>query len=95
MQAAFKGVTDAVAGAPRPRVFYELDATGDFYGPRRTIVPRRDDRARRRRPDHERRAGRYDIAAERLVAADPEVILLGDATYGVTPEEVASPRLGP
>ena len=48
MQAAFKGVTDAVAGAPRPRVYYEIDATGAFYGPAGQVVPRRDDLARRR-----------------------------------------------
>jgi iron complex transport system substrate-binding protein len=31
----------------------------------------------------------YSISLEELVAADPEVILLGDAAYGVTPEAVA------
>jgi ABC-type Fe3+-hydroxamate transport system substrate-binding protein len=32
----------------------------------------------------------YSISLENLVAADPEVILLGDAAYGVTPEAVAA-----
>jgi iron complex transport system substrate-binding protein len=32
---------------------------------------------------------KYDIPAERLLTADPQVILLGDAAYGVKPEDVA------
>ena len=32
---------------------------------------------------------KYDIAAERLLTADPQVILLGDAAYGVKPDDVA------
>jgi iron complex transport system substrate-binding protein len=32
---------------------------------------------------------KYDIPAERLLEANPEVILLGDAAYGVTAADVA------
>ena len=89
MQAAFKGVTDAVAGAPRPRVFYEIDATGAFYGPAdksflaEMIALAGGDPITTGSPD------KYDIPAERLLTADPQVILLGDAAYGVKPEDVA------
>jgi iron complex transport system substrate-binding protein len=89
MQAAFKGVTDAVAGAPRPRVYYEIDATGAFYGPAdksflaEMITLAGGDPVTTGSPD------KYDIAAERLLKADPQVILLGDAAYGVKPEDVA------
>jgi len=89
MQAAFKGVTDAVAGAPRPRVFYEIDATGAFYGPAdksflaEMISLAGGDPITTGSPD------KYDIPAERLLTADPQVILLGDAAYGVKPEDVA------
>ena len=31
----------------------------------------------------------YQIQEEQILAFDPEVILLGDAAYGVTPEQVA------
>ena len=89
MQAAFAGVTDAVAGAPRPRVFYEIDATGAFYGPAdksflaEMIALAGGDPITTGSPD------KYDIPAERLLTADPQVILLGDAAYGVKPEDVA------
>ena len=33
--------------------------------------------------------GVYQIQEEQILAFDPEVILLGDAAYGVTPEQVA------
>ena len=33
MQAGFDAVAASVADQPKPRVFYELDATGAFYGP--------------------------------------------------------------
>ena len=34
--------------------------------------------------------GVYQIEEEQILAFDPEVILLGDAAYGVTPEQVAA-----
>ena len=89
MQAAFTGVTDAVAGAPRPRIFYEIDATGAFYGPAdksflaEMISLAGGDPITTGSPD------KYDIPAERLLTADPQVILLGDAAYGVKAEDVA------
>ena len=89
MQVAFKGVTDAVAGAPRPRVYYEIDATGAFYGPAdksflaEMITLAGGDPITTGSPD------KYDISAERLLTADPQVILLGDAAYGVTAADVA------
>ncbi len=89
MRAAFNGVTDAVAGAPRPRVYYEIDATGAFYGPAdksflaEMISLAGGDPITTGSPD------KYDISAERLLTADPQVILLGDAAYGVTAADVA------
>jgi iron complex transport system substrate-binding protein len=89
MQAAFADVTAAVAGAPRPRVFYEIDATGAFYGPAdksflaEMIALAGGDPITTGSPD------KYDIPAERLLTSDPQVILLGDAAYGVKAEDVA------
>ena len=89
MKAAFAGVTAAVAAAPRPRVFYEIDATGAFYGPAdksflaEMISLAGGDPVTTGSPD------KYDISAERLLTADPQVILLGDAAYGVAPADVA------
>jgi len=82
-------VRDAVANLPKPRVFYELDATGAFYGPSdksflaEMIGLAGGDPITTGSPD------KYDIAAERLIAQDPQVILLADAPFGVKPEDVA------
>jgi iron complex transport system substrate-binding protein len=90
MQAGFDAVAEATEGLPRPRTFYELDATSAIYtaadgsfveemielagGDAITTGSTTD----------------FAISLEDLVAADPELILLGDAAYGVTPEQVAA-----
>ncbi len=90
MRAGFDAVTAAVADAPRPRVYYELDATGAYYGPSdqsflaQMIGLAGGDPITTGSPD------KYDISAERLLAEDPEVILLADAAYGVTAADVAA-----
>lgn len=76
------------AGTP-PRVFYEIDATGDIYAPAdqsfiaEMIGLAGGDPITTGSPDV------YAIPLERLIEADPELILLGDAAYGTTPEIVA------
>jgi len=85
-------VTDAVAGAPRPRTFYEV---GVFEG---TIFTAGEDSFLASLIDL---AGGEPITGdalstsiqlEDLVAADPELILLGDAAYdpSITPASVAA-----
>ena len=77
----------AATAATKPRVFYEIDVTGGIFTPPADSIygemfvlagsePISGD-------------DNYSISLEELVAADPEVILLGDAAYGVTPEQVA------
>ena len=89
MRSEFAAVAAAVAGRPKPRVYYEIDATGAFYGPAdksflaEMISMAGGDPVTTGSPD------KYDIPAERLLQQDPEVILLADAAYGVTPEDVA------
>ena len=90
MRTEFAAVADAVAGAPKTRVFYEIDATGAFYGPAdesflaEMITLAGGDPVTTGSPD------KYDIPAERLLEANPEVILLGDAAYGVTAADVVT-----
>jgi cobalamin transport system substrate-binding protein len=90
MQAAFDAVAAAVADAPKPRVYYELDATGAYYGPSddsflaEMISLAGGDPITTGSPDT------YDIAPERLLAADPQVILLADAASQVTAQLVAA-----
>jgi iron complex transport system substrate-binding protein len=89
LQARVDAVTAAIAGAPRPRVFFELDPGLYTVGPGNFVA------------DIIARAGGDNIAAdaaemwpqlsaEAVVAANPEVILLADEVAGVTPEQVAA-----
>lgn len=80
----------AGAAASRPRVFYEIDATKAIYG----LAP--DDftsdlvRLAGGDPVTSGTPGVYAMSLEELVAADPEVIVLGDAAYGITAVAVAA-----
>jgi iron complex transport system substrate-binding protein len=78
----------ATAGAPRPRVFYEIDATKDIYTFADGIV--QDDLIRKAGGDPITTGSPtvFSIPLEKVVIADPELILLGDAAYGTTPSQV-------
>lgn len=80
----------AAAGAPRPRVFYELDATKQIYTFADGIV--QDDLIRMAGGDPITTGSPtvFSIPVEKLVVADPQLILLGDAAYGTTPAQVAA-----
>ncbi len=90
MSDAFAAIETAVAGESRPRVYYEIDATGAFYGPAdesflaEMLSMAGGDPITTGSPD------KYDISGERLLQADPEIILLADAAYGVTAADVAA-----
>lgn len=90
MRAEFDEVAAATGSVGRPRVFYEIDATGAIWGPAdesflaEMISLAGGDPITTGSPD------KFDIPLERLIQADPEVILLGDAAYGVTAEQVAA-----
>lgn len=89
MRDEFDAVAGAVADEPRPRVYYEIDATGAYYGPADDSFLAEMISLAGGEPITTGSPTRYDIAAERLLEADPEVILLADAAYGVTAEAVA------
>jgi iron complex transport system substrate-binding protein len=90
MQAGFAAVRTAVTGLPTPRVFYELDATGAIYGPAdKSFVADMIERAGAI-PITTGSTDKYDIPVERLIEQDPEIILLADAPYGVTADQVAA-----
>lgn len=86
----FDAVRQATAGLPRPRVFYELDATKEIYGPADDSFLAEMIRLAGGEPITTGSPTVFSISLERLVAADPEVIILGDANYGVTPDAVRS-----
>lgn len=84
----FAAVEAAVADAPRPRVFYELDATGAIYGPADDSFLAEMIGLAGGEPITTGSPDAYEIPLERLIEADPELILLADAPFGVTPEQV-------
>ncbi len=73
-----------------PRTFYELDASNGIFGPAKGSVWAQLIELAGGEPITTDDPNVYAISLERLVAADPEVIILGDAAYGVTPEIVAA-----
>ena len=90
MRADFDQVSNAVAGEPRPRVFYELDATSEIYTAADDSFVEEMIQLAGGDPITTGSTTSFAISLERLVDADPELILLGDAAYGVTPEIVAA-----
>ncbi len=90
MRTAFSAISAATARLPHPRVFYELDATKEIYGPAdRSFIAEMIALAGGT-PITTGSTTVFSIPLERLIAADPEVIVLGDAAYGTTPEIVAA-----
>ncbi len=82
-------------GLPVPRVYYELDASNGFFGPAPDYFGTEMIRVAGGDPLTSGTPGVYQIEAEQILSFDPQVILLGDAAYGVTPDQVASrPGLG-
>jgi iron complex transport system substrate-binding protein len=88
MTAEMAKVEDVVKDLPQPRTFYELDATGAYYGPSDDSFLAEMLRMAGADPITTGSPDKYDIAPERLIAQDPEVILLADAQYGTKVEDV-------
>jgi iron complex transport system substrate-binding protein len=88
MQVRIRAISAVTATVDHPRTFYELGADPQIFGPAKgnftlemiilaggDAIVADDD---------------YTISLEKLVTADPQVIVLGDANYGTTPEQVAA-----
>ncbi|MFH0751192.1 MAG: ABC transporter substrate-binding protein [Chloroflexota bacterium] len=78
------------AGGARPRVFYELDATKEIYGPADNSFIAEMIEIAGGDPITTGSPTVFSIPLERLLTADPQIIVLGDAAYGVTAEQVAA-----
>lgn len=89
MRADFDQVAAATADLSRPRVFYELDATTDIYTAADDSFIAEMIELAGGVPITTGSKTDFAISIEKLVTADPEVIVLGDSVYGVTPEAVA------
>ena len=92
MKAEIGAIGDAIAaaGGARPRVFYELDATKEIYGPADDSFIAEMIELAGGDPITTGSATVFSIPLETLLAADPQVIVLGDAAYGMTAEIVAA-----
>lgn len=90
MRSEIDALSAAAADLPRPRVFYEIDASVGVFGPADDSYLAEMIRLAGGDPITTGSAHSFEIELERLVAADPEVIVLGDAAFGVTPEQVAA-----
>jgi iron complex transport system substrate-binding protein len=88
MQAGFDQVGAATASLPKPRVFYELDASQKIYTATDNSFIGAMIELAGGTPITTGSTTNSEIPLERLITADPEVILLGDAAYGATGDAV-------
>jgi iron complex transport system substrate-binding protein len=88
MGADLDSLAGAVAGRPKPPVFYEVDATKEIYGPADSSFLAEMVALAGGDPITSGSANNFQIPLERLIKANPEVIVLGDAAYGATPDLV-------
>ena len=94
LQARQKVVTDALTGASdRPKVFYELDASNPakpYTVGANTFIDILISMAGGANIGANLKGDYPQISQEELLTQDPDIILLGDAAYGTTPEQVAT-----
>ena len=76
----------AATATTTPRLFYEIDASGGIFTPPAESIYGEMFKLAGAEPISGNAS--YSISLEDLVAADPQVILLGDAAYGVTADAV-------
>jgi iron complex transport system substrate-binding protein len=90
MQAGIDTIRSATGGLPQPRTFYELDATKDIYGPAPDSFLAQEIQYAGGNPITTGDPAIFSIPLEKLIAADPQVIVLGDSAYGTTAAIVAA-----
>jgi iron complex transport system substrate-binding protein len=92
MRGEMAAVGDALAGTAAPSVFYETgtDDSGTVYGVADASFLAEMIELAGAIPVTTGSPDRYDMSIERLIAEDPSVILLSDAAFGVTAEQVAA-----
>jgi iron complex transport system substrate-binding protein len=90
MRAGFDQVEAATRDVDRPRVFYETGDQPAIYGVADESFIAGMLELAGGDPITTGSTSVWEMSQERLVEADPEIILLGDAAYGVTEESVAA-----
>jgi iron complex transport system substrate-binding protein len=89
LRAGFDQVATATAGVTKPRVFYETGDQPSIYGIADGSVYAQMISLAGGTPITTGSTTNWEQSTEKLVEADPELIILGDSAYGVTPEAVA------
>jgi iron complex transport system substrate-binding protein len=89
IKSRFVQVAQAAAGAARPRVFYETGDQPSIYGIAEHSVYEQMITIAGGTPITTGSATSWEMPIEKLVQADPELIILGDSAYGVTADAVA------
>lgn len=90
MRAGFDQVAAALTELSRPLVFYEIDATAEIYTAADDSFVAQMIELAGGDPITTGSPTDFSISIERLIQANPQIIILGDAAYGVTPEAVAA-----
>ena len=88
MQAGFDQIQAATTGLPKPRVFYELDASQKIYTAADKSFLAAMIELAGGDPITTGSTTNFEIPLETLITKDPEIILLGDAAYGTTVDVV-------
>jgi iron complex transport system substrate-binding protein len=89
MDADIAALAAAAGSLPKTRTFYEVDATNEIYGPADQSFLAEMVGLAGGSPVTSGSADTFEIPLERLITADPEVIILGDAAFGTTADAVA------
>jgi iron complex transport system substrate-binding protein len=90
MRARLEEVANAIELLDRPLTFYEIGYGPDIYGPApNSFVADMVNRAGGD-PVTTTDPASFTISLERLVDLDPDVIVLGDAAYGVCPQDLVT-----
>jgi iron complex transport system substrate-binding protein len=90
MATQFEAIRGATDGLERPLVFYEIDATTKIYTAADDSFLAEMIAIAGGRPLTTGSTVSFEIPLERLITANPSIILLGDAGYGVTAADVAA-----
>jgi iron complex transport system substrate-binding protein len=90
MSVRIDSVTSAVEGLDRPRVFYEIGNVPQIFGPAPESFVADMVELAGGDPITTTDPAVFSIPLERLVDQDPQIIILGDAAYGVCPDQVPS-----
>jgi iron complex transport system substrate-binding protein len=89
IRAGFDEIADATTGKPAPKVFYETGDQPSIFGIADDSVYAQMITLAGGEPVTTGSATNWEMSTEKLVAANPDLIILGDSAYGVTADAVA------